>query len=152
MSYGGYGNNQNVRIVFILPDFTDLDPQYGAPRGAPPAPGGGPPGYDQGYGAPPGGAPGRGYGGPPGGFSQAPPAGAPPGSDPQLWNWFQSVDLDRSGHISASELREWRSQEVKNVLTSSYREGPYQWRLDSWVYRRVISVCRAEIRIHSFRS
>jgi len=92
MSYGGYGNNQH----------------YGAPRGAPPTQGGGgPPGYDQGYGAPPpGGAPGRGYGGGgPGGFSQAPPAGAPPGSDPQLWNWFQSVDLDRSGHISASELQ-----------------------------------------------
>jgi len=77
---------------------------YGAPRGTPPA--GGPPGYDQGYGGAPGGGYGAapGYGGP-GGFSHPPPAGPPPGADPQLWNWFVSVDTDRSGHITATELQ-----------------------------------------------
>lgn len=35
-----------------------------------------------------------------------PPPGPPPGADPQLWQWFQTVDADRSGSISASELRE----------------------------------------------
>ncbi|KAF8815965.1 EF-hand [Phlegmacium glaucopus] len=30
--------------------------------------------------------------------------GMPPGADPQLWSWFTSVDLDRSGAISAIEL------------------------------------------------
>jgi Ca2+-binding EF-hand superfamily protein len=80
--------------------------------------GGGAPGYGQGgYGAPPaqggyGGAPGGpgGYGAPPpqgysgGGF--APPAShpPPPGADPQLWTWFSSVDVDRSGAITAVEL------------------------------------------------
>ncbi|KAI0087074.1 hypothetical protein BDY19DRAFT_986188 [Irpex rosettiformis] len=76
-------------------------------------------GYSGGYGAPPpqgggygggggygsggyGGAPG--YGGP-GGFQAGPPQGAPPGADPQLWNWFTAVDTDRSGHISAPELQ-----------------------------------------------
>jgi len=75
---------------------------YGAPPPGGPPPGGhgGPPGGPGGYGAPPGGAPPL-YGG---GF--APPAarGPPPGADPQLWSWFTSVDLDRSGAITATEL------------------------------------------------
>jgi len=49
------------------------------------------------------------YGGGPGGFgggfaASGGPMAMPPGSDPQLWNWFTSVDLDRSGSISAIEL------------------------------------------------
>jgi len=76
---------------------------YGAPRGGPPA--GAPPGYDQGYGGPQGGyGGGPGYGGP-GGFSQPPPTGPPAGADPQLWNCFISVDTDRSGSITATELQ-----------------------------------------------
>ncbi|KIP09039.1 hypothetical protein PHLGIDRAFT_126631 [Phlebiopsis gigantea 11061_1 CR5-6] len=66
----------------------------------------------QGYGGAPGGgygAPPPSYGGPPGagpgGFAPAPPQGPPAGADPQLWNWFSSVDSDRSGHISAHELQ-----------------------------------------------
>ncbi|KLO09705.1 EF-hand, partial [Schizopora paradoxa] len=47
-------------------------------------------------GAPPGG----------GGFStHRPPPGPPPNADPQLWNWFSSVDADRSGAITAEELQ-----------------------------------------------
>ncbi|KAH0588554.1 hypothetical protein H2248_004384 [Termitomyces sp. 'cryptogamus'] len=69
-----------------------------------------------GYGAPPGGygappppphgfnAPSGGYGGPMGFASPPGPHGPPPGADPQLWNWFSTVDIDRSGHISATEL------------------------------------------------
>ncbi|KZS87015.1 EF-hand [Sistotremastrum niveocremeum HHB9708] len=41
----------------------------------------------------------------PGGF-QAPPAGPPPGADPQLWQMFSAVDVDRSGAISAKELQQ----------------------------------------------
>ncbi|XP_005097355.1 programmed cell death protein 6 [Aplysia californica] len=108
-------------------------PAYG---GAPPAHAqgyGAPPGQTQGYGgAPPGqgygGAPpqGQGYGGapPPGqqGYGGAPPyqgppggygggqggysAPAPPGVNPELWTWFQSVDADRSGQITAIELQQ----------------------------------------------
>jgi len=74
---------------------------YGAPQGAPP-PGYGtraaPPQQQGGY-PPPGG-----YN--PGGFSAAAPQGPPPGADPQLWNWFSSVDADRSGAISATELQQ----------------------------------------------
>ncbi|KAI0035734.1 EF-hand, partial [Vararia minispora EC-137] len=33
------------------------------------------------------------------------PAGPPPGADPQLWQWFNAVDTDRSGSISVSELQ-----------------------------------------------
>jgi len=40
----------------------------------------------------------RGGGGP---YQQGPPAG----SDPQLWQWFSAVDLDRSGSISVNELQ-----------------------------------------------
>ncbi|KAF8797884.1 EF-hand [Phlegmacium glaucopus] len=29
----------------------------------------------------------------------------PPGTDPQLWQWFSSVDTDRSGSISVTELQ-----------------------------------------------
>ncbi|EJD05795.1 EF-hand [Fomitiporia mediterranea MF3/22] len=49
------------------------------------------------------------YGGYGGGYGQ--PAqqhsyrGPPPGADPQLWNWFSSVDTDGSGSISATELQ-----------------------------------------------
>jgi len=53
------------------------------------------------YGAP--------YGGPPayqtGGFASQQPAGPPHGADPQLWSWFVSVDVDRSGAITAHELQ-----------------------------------------------
>ncbi|KIY73045.1 EF-hand [Cylindrobasidium torrendii FP15055 ss-10] len=31
--------------------------------------------------------------------------GPPPGADPTLWHWFESVDADRSGAISATELQ-----------------------------------------------
>ncbi|KAG9122146.1 hypothetical protein FRC07_001607 [Ceratobasidium sp. 392] len=46
------------------------------------------------------------HGGGPAGFvggaqHQRPPQGA----DPQLWNWFITVDEDRSGQISATELQ-----------------------------------------------
>ncbi|KAF9494146.1 EF-hand [Pleurotus eryngii] len=70
--------------------------------GAPPPAGGGYGGGGYGGGGAPGGygAP-SGYGG---GFQQPPPQGPPPGADPQLWQWFSSVDTDRSGHISAQEL------------------------------------------------
>jgi len=60
-----------------------------------PAPGHG------GYAPPVGGPPSYGAGATPG-FTQH--RGPPPGSDPQLWTWFTSVDTDRSGAISAPEL------------------------------------------------
>ncbi|KAH9854116.1 hypothetical protein C2E23DRAFT_83898 [Lenzites betulinus] len=45
----------------------------------------------------------------PGYYSQgayaAPGGGAPPGADPQLWQWFSAVDTDRSGAISVTELQ-----------------------------------------------
>jgi Ca2+-binding EF-hand superfamily protein len=61
-------------------------------------------GYGQSYGQgpPPGYGSASGYGG---GFSQPPPSGPPPGADPQLWQWFSTVDTDRSGHISVVELQ-----------------------------------------------
>src|SRR5262245_2465343 len=34
-------------------------------------------------------------------YQQAPP----PGGDPQLWQWFSAVDIDKSGSISADELQ-----------------------------------------------
>lgn len=52
------------------------------------------------YGAPP---PGSQY--PPGGWGAPPPQGPPPGIDPVLWQWFQTVDQDRSGKITSTELR-----------------------------------------------
>ena len=64
-------------------------PTGGYPGSAPPA--GGYPG--QAGAAPPGGYPG--YGAP----QQGPPV------DPQVQQWFNAVDSDRSGHISASELQ-----------------------------------------------
>jgi len=68
-----------------------------------------PPGYGgQGGGGHGGGHGGGGYGGggyQGGGFSHPPPSGPPPGADPQLWQWFNTVDTDRSGHISVSELQ-----------------------------------------------
>ncbi|KAF9052693.1 hypothetical protein BJ165DRAFT_1442031 [Panaeolus papilionaceus] len=33
------------------------------------------------------------------------PSGPPPGADPQLWQWFSSVDSDRSGSITVTELQ-----------------------------------------------
>lgn len=78
--------------------------------------------YGQGYGAPPGGAPGYGappaagapgaYGAPPAGYGAPPGMAGPPGMmpgqppvDPQVQQWFMSVDTDRSGQISAVELQ-----------------------------------------------
>ncbi|EIN06448.1 EF-hand [Punctularia strigosozonata HHB-11173 SS5] len=73
---------------------------YAPPAGGPPGyGGGGGGGYGGGYGGPPGGG---GYGG---GFSAPGAGGPPPGADPQLWQWFSSVDTDRSGNINANELQ-----------------------------------------------
>jgi len=76
-------------------------PGYGHPYGGQPPPQqgyGGTPGYpsQMGYGPPGGGYPG-GYGA---------PTGPPPGADPTLWNWFITVDRDRSGQITADELQQ----------------------------------------------
>ncbi|KAL5490266.1 hypothetical protein ACEPAI_5099 [Sanghuangporus weigelae] len=59
-----------------------------------------------GYGSAPsnyGQTPGYGYGGQPARHHSH--RGPPPGADPQLWTWFSSVDADRSGSISATELQ-----------------------------------------------
>ncbi|XP_072029449.1 programmed cell death protein 6-like [Amphiura filiformis] len=108
-------------------------PGYGgqAPYGAPPGqqPYGAPPPAQQPYGAPPGqqpygappaqqpygapppgqyGAPPPGqYGAPPpAGYPGAQPGGPPPGMDPTVYSWFQSVDQDKSGQITALELQQ----------------------------------------------
>ncbi|VDC05987.1 unnamed protein product [Peniophora sp. CBMAI 1063] len=43
-----------------------------------------------------------GYGAP---YQQQQYHGPPPGADPQLWQWFNAVDADRSGAISVNELQ-----------------------------------------------
>lgn len=82
---------------------------YGAPGGgfgAPGAPPGGygPPGGQPGGYGPPGGQPG-GYGPPggqPGGYG---PPGGYGGVNPEVQQWFTTVDKDRSGKINAKELK-----------------------------------------------
>ena len=64
--------------------------------------GGGPPPPQPGYGGQPAGYPPQPAGYPP----QQPGYGGYPGIDPQVMAWFQAVDADRSGHISAAELRQ----------------------------------------------
>lgn len=80
-------------------------PGYGAPPpgqpgyGAPPP---GQPGYPGGQPGYPGAAPQPGYGQAPGGYG----AGPPPGIDPSVYQWFLTVDQDKSGHITAHELQQ----------------------------------------------
>lgn len=85
----------------------------GAPGAPPnPYPGGAP--HPSGYGGQPGGYGGQpggyggqpgGYGGQPGGYGGQPGGyGAPP-VDPQIAQWFNAVDQDRSGQIDAKELQ-----------------------------------------------
>ncbi|XP_059152878.1 sorcin-like [Physella acuta] len=90
-------------------------PQYGAPPGQAPGYGGAAFGASQqgGYGAPQQGGYGAqqqgGYGAQ-GNFGAAPGGygggGMPAGVSPELWTWFQSVDTDRSGKITATELQQ----------------------------------------------
>lgn len=77
---------------------------YGGSRAPPPPTGTRPGGYGAPAGAPPGGQ-GGGYAG---GFATQHQryTEMPQGADPQLWNWFKSVDADRSGAISAVELQQ----------------------------------------------
>merc|ERR1711988_1717332 len=86
-------------------------PGAGAPPGQGGYPGGGPQGYP---GARPQGGynPGQGYGGGPGPRPGAPPGqgygggGPPPGQvDPQVAQWFNAVDQDRSGQLTARSFR-----------------------------------------------
>lgn len=52
-----------------------------------------------------------------------PPAGPPPGADPQLWNWFTAVDTDHSGQLSVDELQralvngDWSPFNIETVRT-----------------------------------
>ncbi|KAH8110544.1 EF-hand, partial [Phellopilus nigrolimitatus] len=63
---------------------------------------------------------GGGYGAP-GGFTAGRPQGPPPGADPQLWQWYSSVDADGSGSITAQELQQclingdWSSFDLDTV-------------------------------------
>ena len=61
-----------------------------------------------GYGSTPGYPSQMGYpahgGGYPGHFGE--PPGPPPGADHTLWNWFITVDRDKSGQITADELQQ----------------------------------------------
>ena len=126
LAQGGYGGQQGG-----YPGAPP--PQQGGYPGAPSGgyPGAPPPqqgGYGQRPGAPPSqggyggysGAPSGGYPGAPpqqqqGGYAQRPGAppqqgggpygSAPPGVDPQTQQWFNAVDQDRSGQISAQELQ-----------------------------------------------
>ncbi|XP_074647877.1 sorcin-like isoform X2 [Tubulanus polymorphus] len=61
-------------------------PAYGGGYQPPHNPAQPPPQYGQPYGAPP-------------------PVQLPPGVSPELWQWFQSVDVDRNGEITAHELK-----------------------------------------------
>ncbi|KAM9824069.1 peflin [Neosynchiropus ocellatus] len=80
---------------------------YGGPAGHPGAPYGSygaqphggqyPGGPYGGYGAPPHGAP---YG------HHAPAGNMPPGVNPEAYQWFQTVDTDRSGFINQKELKQ----------------------------------------------
>ncbi|KAB5595738.1 Peflin [Ceratobasidium theobromae] len=47
----------------------------------------------------------RPMGGPAGFVGGGPSPRPPPGADPQLWSWFVTVDEDRSGQITATELQ-----------------------------------------------
>lgn len=92
--------------------------QPSAPYGGAPCQSGGPYGaygaQGQGgqYGPGPGGAPGGPYGsyggqhqgGPYG--HHAPAGNIPPGVNPEAYQWFQTVDTDRSGSINAKELKQ----------------------------------------------
>uniref|UniRef100_A0A673I6L2 Peflin n=1 Tax=Sinocyclocheilus rhinocerous TaxID=307959 RepID=A0A673I6L2_9TELE len=105
--------------------------QYGSPYG------GAPPGQQYGGGAPCGsygqpgprapygggqapGSPYGGYGQSQGGpYSQQAPAGTiPPGVNPEAYQWFCSVDTDRSGYINAKELK----QALMNSNNSSFND------------------------------
>ncbi|XP_054912001.1 peflin [Poeciliopsis prolifica] len=92
---------------------------YGGHPGGGTGPTGGPyggygaPGYGGQYGHGPSGAPG-GYGGQPyggqpyGGPNQynAPAGNIPPGVNPEAYQWFYSIDADRSGFINSKELKQ----------------------------------------------
>ncbi|PIK55288.1 hypothetical protein BSL78_07807 [Apostichopus japonicus] len=87
---GGYGAPPQGQAGYGAPP-----PQrapYGAPAGQP-------------YGAAPyGGQQQQPYGAP--GYGQQPAAGPPPGVDPNIYSWFVSVDQDKSGQITATELQQ----------------------------------------------
>lgn len=87
---------------------------YGGAAGPPGGPYGGygTPGQGGQYGHAPGGAPGGpygGYGGQPHGAPyghHAPAGNIPPGVNPEAYQWFQTVDTDRSGFINLKELKQ----------------------------------------------
>ncbi|KAH8984752.1 hypothetical protein EDB86DRAFT_3084176 [Lactarius hatsudake] len=55
----------------------------------------------------------------------------PPGANPKLWAWFVSVDVDRSGSISAPELRELRFW-LSPILCAAYTK------LNGWLTERAL--------------
>ncbi|GAB1599706.1 peflin-like [Argonauta hians] len=70
-------------------------PQYGIPANTQ---------FQQVPGQPPYGHPAYGYAVPPG-FAPSQPT-VPPGINPEVYNWFMSVDVDHSGKISSKELHQ----------------------------------------------
>ncbi|KAL3891663.1 hypothetical protein ACJMK2_003915 [Sinanodonta woodiana] len=107
--YQGYGQTPSHAQAGQIPPGSYGQSAYGGVPGQNP------------YGAQPGGQYGAAYGGampgyvaPAGGYgapggvpqSLGGYGGAPPGIDPQVYQWFMSVDRDRSGRITAHELQE----------------------------------------------
>ena len=61
--------------------------------------------------------------------------GAPPGIDPQVYQWFTAVDADKSGKITALELQ----QALTNSNWSHFNAETC--RLMIGVYMKLIFVC-----------
>ncbi|KXN80634.1 Programmed cell death protein 6 [Leucoagaricus sp. SymC.cos] len=84
----------------------------------------------------------QGYGG---GFSPSNQAlGPPPGADPQLWLWCTTVDTDRSGHITAEELRMCAHQHTcirSSQLISVVVLWPLETRQDILVHDNEANPC-----------
>ncbi|KAF6737132.1 Peflin [Oryzias melastigma] len=97
------GSNPPPGAPYSSPYASHPSAPYGGAAGPPGGPYGGYGAPSQGghYGPGAGGAPGGPYGG-----YRAPAGNTPPGVNPEAFQWFQSVDTDRSGFINHSELKQ----------------------------------------------
>lgn len=106
MSYGGYNRNSLQHNPSVSSHHSHRTSYQ-----APPPPGRPPAGYGGGYA----------------------PSGPPAGADPQLWQWFSSVDADRSGAISVTELQ-------SALVNGAYDMKPYVAKIATDARR--LSLCR----------
>jgi len=77
----------------------------------------------------------------------------PVGADPQLWQWFSNVDMDRSGSITVTELQSALvngTYQTHTICLHALNYRTFYRRLDAWAFCWTSAHCSSWNRLKGF--